>query len=52
MERQFRSSIGGVLARRMARMSLATWSRGAVDMEVDFGDLFPDDLDNIMKTQT
>ena len=45
LERQFRSSLGAVLARRMARMSLATWAYGSSAIVVSLGDFFPADLE-------
>ena len=45
LERQLRSSIGAVLARRMARMSLATMPRpSSVELGLEFEGLFPDDI--------
>jgi hypothetical protein len=44
LERQFRSSLGAVLACRMARMSLASWPSSAADVAGPAWDLFPDDI--------
>ena len=43
LERKFRACIGTMLARRMARMSLATWAIGD-DIEVHLAEPFPDEI--------
>ena len=46
LERKFRAYLGAVLARRMARMSLSTWTRGRSDFEIAIPALFGDDGDS------
>ena len=40
--RKFRASLGAVLARRMARMSLATWLQEEEEIRITIPDLFGD----------
>ena len=41
--RKFRTSLGAVLARRMARMSLSTWRQNQEEVHITTSDLFGDD---------
>ena len=42
LDRKFRGSLGAVLARRMARMSLSTWTQTGDDIQICLPELFDD----------